>query len=156
MCDTYMGVEIETLVEDGVTLYKSKYSDWSQFIEDVQADIADYFDGERSAEAGQSATKSERQCKGAIYIDAKEADIEEWYVERFHALRETVFRDPDSFFKMYAHLTEEQADQTARMIWREINGKNLVENIEPTKTRASLVVEKGRDHRVTNVRLRRL
>jgi type I pantothenate kinase len=92
----------------------------------------------------------------SIYIDAKEADIEEWYVERFHALRETVFRDPDSFFKMYAHLTEEQADQTARMIWREINGKNLVENIEPTKTRASLVVEKGRDHRVTNVRLRRL
>jgi type I pantothenate kinase len=57
---------------------------------------------------------------------------------------------------MYAHLTEEQTDQTARMIWREINGKNLVENIEPTKTRASLVVEKGRDHRVTNVRLRRL
>jgi hypothetical protein len=49
MCDTYMGVEIETLVEDGVTLYKSKYSDWSQFIEDVQADIADYFDGERDA-----------------------------------------------------------------------------------------------------------
>jgi type I pantothenate kinase len=45
---------------------------------------------------------------------------------------------------------------TARMIWREINGKNLVENIEPTKSRASLILEKGHDHRVTNVQLRRL
>jgi type I pantothenate kinase len=92
----------------------------------------------------------------SIYIDAKEADIEEWYVERFHTLRQTVFRDPDSFFKMYAHLSDEEADQTARMIWHGINGKNLVENIEPTKSRASLIIEKGHDHRVTSVRLRRL
>ena len=76
--------------------------------------------------------------------------------ERFQALRETVFRDPDSFFQMYAHLSDEEAVATARMIWREINGKNLVENIEPTKSRASLILEKGHDHRVTNVQLRRL
>ena len=68
----------------------------------------------------------------------------------------TVFRDPDSFFQMYAHLSDEEAVATARMIWREINGKNLVENIEPTKSRASLILEKGHDHRVTNVQFRRL
>lgn len=92
----------------------------------------------------------------SIYIDAAEPDIEQWYVERFQTLRETVFRDPDSFFQMYAHLSDEEAVATARMIWREINGKNLVENIEPTKSRASLILEKGHDHRVTNVQLRRL
>ena len=92
----------------------------------------------------------------SIYIDAAEEDIEQWYVDRFQALRETVFRDPDSFFQHYAHLTDEQAVEMARTIWREINGKNLVENIEPTKSRASLLVKKGADHRVTKVNLRRL
>jgi type I pantothenate kinase len=53
-------------------------------------------------------------------------------------------------------LTDEEADAMARSIWHEINGKNLVENIEPTKSRASLIVRKGADHRVTNVNLRRL
>jgi len=92
----------------------------------------------------------------SIYIDADEDHIEQWYVERFQTLRETVFRDPNSFFQNYAHLTDEEAVATARAIWREINGKNLVENIEPTKSRASLVVHKGADHRVTDVQLRRL
>jgi type I pantothenate kinase len=92
----------------------------------------------------------------SIYIDADEEHIERWYIERFQTLRETVFRDPNSFFQNYAHLSDEEAVATARAIWREINGKNLVENIEPTKSRASLLVHKGADHRVTDVQLRRL
>jgi type I pantothenate kinase len=92
----------------------------------------------------------------SIYIDADEPDIEQWYIERFQKLRETVFRDPDSFFQNFAHLTDEEGVNIARGIWREINGKNLVDNIEPTKSRASLIVAKGADHRVTDVHLRRL
>ena len=92
----------------------------------------------------------------SIYIDADEADIEEYYVQRFLTLRETVFQNPDSFFQHYAHLTHEEAVETARFIWREINGKNLRENIAPTKGRAGLLMRKGPDHRVTDVSLRRL
>ena len=92
----------------------------------------------------------------SIYVDAAEADIEEFYVQRFLTLCDTVFQNPDSFFQHYAHLSRDEAIQTARFIWREINGKNLRENIEPTKGRASLQFEKGADHRVTAVRLRRL
>jgi type I pantothenate kinase len=92
----------------------------------------------------------------SIYIDAEEDHIEEWYVERFLALRESVFQDPASFFHNYAHLTEDEGIAIARGIWSEINGKNLAENIEPTRSRASLIVKKGVDHRVTNVKLRRL
>ena len=92
----------------------------------------------------------------SIYIDADEACIEEWYVQRFLKLRETVFQDPDSFFRHYADLTLDQAVATARGIWREINGKNLRENIAPTKDRAGLILRKGLDHRVTDVSLRRL
>ena len=92
----------------------------------------------------------------SIYIDADERDIEEFYVQRFLTLCETVFQDPGSFFQHYAHLTRDEATATARLIWREINGKNLRENIAPTKTRAGLLLFKGRDHRVTEMRLRRL
>jgi type I pantothenate kinase len=92
----------------------------------------------------------------SIYIDADEPDIEEFYVQRFLTLCETVFQNPDSFFQHYAHLSREQAIETARYIWREINGRNLRENIAPTKGRAGLLLSKGPDHRVTNVSLRRL
>ena len=92
----------------------------------------------------------------SIYIDADEADIEEWYVQRFLRLRETVFQNPDSFFRHFAALDEREAVEIARGIWHGINGKNLKDNIEPTKSRASLLLRKGADHRVTDVSLRRL
>jgi type I pantothenate kinase len=92
----------------------------------------------------------------SIYIDADEAHIEAWYVERFLTLCDTVFQEPGSFFRHYAHLSRDEAIDTAKGIWRSINGKNLVENIQPTRTRASLLVRKGADHRVTDVALRRL
>jgi len=92
----------------------------------------------------------------SIYVDANEADIEQWYVERFLTLRETVFQNPSSYFHRYAALTAEQAMETARTIWREINLVNLRENVYPTRERANLILEKGRDHAVRRVRLRRL
>jgi type I pantothenate kinase len=92
----------------------------------------------------------------SIYIDAEEQDIEEWYVARFSTLRETVFRDPRAYFHRYASLTDEEADSTARTIWRTINGVNLRENIITTRDRARLVLEKGSDHSVRRVRLRKL
>ena len=92
----------------------------------------------------------------SIYIDAEESDIEQWYIERFLRLRESVFQDPNSFFRHYADLTHDQAVETARFIWTAINGLNLVENIEPTRDRASLILRKGADHRVSDVRLRKL
>ena len=92
----------------------------------------------------------------SIYIDADESAIEDWYVARFLALRETVFRDPRSFFHRYASLSNAEAVDTAREIWRRINGVNLRENIIPTRDRARLVLEKGADHAIRRVHLRTL
>ncbi len=92
----------------------------------------------------------------SIYIDADESAIEDWYVSRFLALRETVFRDPRSFFHRYSSLTETEAVETARGIWHSINGVNLRENIQPTRDRARLVLEKGPDHAIRRVHLRTL
>ena len=92
----------------------------------------------------------------SIYIDADERVIEDFYIQRFLTLCDTVFQNPDSFFQHYAHLSRDEAIDMARFIWHEINGRNLRENIAPTKGRASLLLHKGADHRVTNVALRRL
>ena len=92
----------------------------------------------------------------SIYIDADEADIEEWYVRRFFTLRESVFKNPESYFRHFAGLTDEQAELTARGIWAAINGRNLRENIAPTRERASLILRKASDHKVTQVCLRKL
>ena len=61
----------------------------------------------------------------SIYVDADEMDIREWYVQRFFALRETVFQDPNSFFRHFADLTVDEARATAEGIWATINGRNL-------------------------------
>jgi len=90
----------------------------------------------------------------SIYMDADESDIASWYVARFQTLRETVFRDPRSYFHRFSSLTEAQAQETAQDIWRTINGVNLRENILPTRERARLILEKGSDHAVRRVRLR--
>jgi type I pantothenate kinase len=92
----------------------------------------------------------------SIYLDASLDDLRRWYVERFRRLRDTAFRQPDSYFHRYASLTDAEADARALDIWTRINEKNLVENILPTRDRATLVLTKARDHRVTEVRLRRL
>jgi type I pantothenate kinase len=83
-----------------------------------------------------------------VYVDAETTDVERWYVERFLSLRETAFADPDSYFHRYSVLSDEEARGTAARIWREINGPNLVANILPTRSRATLVLVKGPDHSV--------
>lgn len=92
----------------------------------------------------------------SIYVDADEEDVARWYVERFQILRRTAFRHPDSYFRRYADLTDEEAVETARGIWKEINRVNLLENILPTRERARLILTKGSDHVVREVRLRKM
>jgi type I pantothenate kinase len=91
-----------------------------------------------------------------IYVDAATDDIRSWYVDRFRRLRETAFADPASYFRRYADLSPDEASRTALEIWDSINGPNLDQNIKPTRSRATLVLRKDRDHSVRYVRLRKL
>ncbi len=92
----------------------------------------------------------------SIYVDADVEDVRRWYIERFHTLRRTVFTRPDSYFQRYAELSEDEATETARQIWKDINERNLVANIEPTRDRADVILRKAADHHVDEVRLRRI
>ena len=92
----------------------------------------------------------------SIYVDAAVSSVRDWYVERFFTLRETAFRNPESYFHRYSSLTDDEAVETATGIWTSINERNLIDNIRPTRSRADLVLEKAPDHSVSKVRLRRL
>jgi type I pantothenate kinase len=89
-------------------------------------------------------------------MDARPAYIQRWYIERFLTLRETAFRNPESYFHRYASLTVREARRTAQRIWSTINGVNLRVNILPTRTRADLILEKGADHTIERVHLRKI
>lgn len=91
----------------------------------------------------------------SIYVDAAEDDVEKWYTDRFLELRKTAFTQEDSFFKAYAGLTDEEAAETAKWIWRGINLPNLRDNIRPTRGRATMVFRKGADHHVESLSLRK-
>jgi type I pantothenate kinase len=92
----------------------------------------------------------------SIYIDAEEELIHQWYVDRFMRLRETAFRNPESFFHRYAQLSRDAAHAIAENLWTNTNLKNLKENILPTRPRADLILRKGEDHLVKEVALRKL
>lgn len=92
----------------------------------------------------------------SIFVDARTEDVRQWYVDRFLSLRATAFAQHESYFHRYATLTDDQAVARAESIWDTINAPNLVENILPTRSRATLVLTKDRDHTVRRVRLRKL
>ncbi|MCL4812995.1 MAG: type I pantothenate kinase [Vicinamibacteraceae bacterium] len=92
----------------------------------------------------------------SVYVDAKAGFIQQWYIKRFLTLRRTAFRQPNAYFHRYANLSDQEAMATARRIWTTINGKNLRENILPTRSRAALILEKGPDHRIERVHLRKI
>jgi type I pantothenate kinase len=91
-----------------------------------------------------------------IYVDAPTDEIETWYLDRFKQLRESAFRNPESYFHKYAEMPMEDALDRAKEIWRTINLPNLLENIISTKSRATLVLQKGVKHRVERVLLRKI
>ena len=91
----------------------------------------------------------------SIYVDAQEVLLKEWYIKRFLKFRQSAFSDPNSYFKHYAKLSEQEAIATAASIWENINGLNLRENILPTRERADLILTKGADHAVELIKLRK-
>jgi type I pantothenate kinase len=92
----------------------------------------------------------------SIYVDAEPDDVRRWYVDRFLTLRTTAFSRPDSYFSNYAGLTDAEATELACSIWDSINKPNLERNILPTRSRATIILQKGADHQVESVTLRKL
>lgn len=92
----------------------------------------------------------------SVYVDARTADIQNWYRSRFLKLREGAFTNPASHFRRFASLDDDAAVAVADEFWNNINAPNLIANIRPTRARATLVLRKASDHRMQKVLLRKL
>jgi type I pantothenate kinase len=92
----------------------------------------------------------------SIYIDAAEADLRDWFMARFRALRETAFTDEKSFFHRFAQMSQEEAEKFGLWAWEAINLPNLLANIQPTRGRATLILRKGKSHAIEVVELRKV
>lgn len=91
----------------------------------------------------------------SIYVDAEENLLKQWYCERFLQFRSGAFANENSYFHHYASLSDGQARKIASHIWDTINAPNLQLNIKPTRERANLILNKGQDHLIKQVLLRK-
>lgn len=92
----------------------------------------------------------------SIYVHASERNLKNWYINRFLSLQKTAFQNKNSYFNKYSNLSEEDSIEKATSIWNEINKPNLLYNILPTRYRADLILEKGKEHLTKSLRIRKL
>lgn len=91
----------------------------------------------------------------SIYIDADEKDIKDWFIQRFETLLDSAFTDETSYYHQWALGSRADALKVADNTWRDVNYRNLVEFIEPTKNRADLILHKASDHQIDKVYLKK-
>ncbi|EUJ39861.1 pantothenate kinase [Brochothrix campestris FSL F6-1037] len=65
------------------------------------------------------------------------------------------FLKPESYFHTYVDKTDEQALAIADDVWHRINEINLEKHIEPTRNRAKLILKKGENHKIDEIKLRK-
>jgi type I pantothenate kinase len=92
--------------------------------------------------------EARRQLGLSIYVDADPVDTKSWYLRRLHQI---IADDPQSFF---AKLDPERRDAMFEMGWTYLNLVNLHEHIAPTAAFADVVVRKGADHGIAELRTR--
>lgn len=81
-----------------------------------------------------------------IYLDSSDDNLEYWFMERFHNLLKQNKSNPGNFYYEWANGPIKKADAMAKQVWRDVNYKNLVDYIAPSKERADLIIEKQKDH----------
>lgn len=91
----------------------------------------------------------------SVFVDADPKLIEQWYLERFGALLDTAFKEPDNYYYPYAIGDREDAFKMARNVWKTVNLKNLEEYILPTRSRADVILHKVENHIVDEIFLRK-
>ena len=92
----------------------------------------------------------------SVFVDADEAHIKAWFLERFMELRRTAFTDERSFFKRFTEMTDEEAVAIGEQVWEETNGPNLRENIAPTRGRATAILLKHASHAIDSIMVRKV
>jgi type I pantothenate kinase len=82
------------------------------------------------------------------------SDLEASFLNRFLRLRNMAKNDPTSFYNQYYNMPKDQALALAKSVWKEVNEKNLVENIFPYKQYADIVLCKNGNHEIVDFKVR--
>ncbi|MGL4694914.1 type I pantothenate kinase [Enterococcus larvae] len=91
----------------------------------------------------------------SVFVDADPKLIEKWYLDRFGALLDTAFLEPDNYYYQYAIGNREEAFEMAKGVWKSVNLKNLEEYILPTRGRADIILHKTEKHIIDEIYLRK-
>ncbi|MGT2784722.1 type I pantothenate kinase [Streptococcus merionis] len=91
----------------------------------------------------------------SIYVDAEHDDIENWYIERFSKLLQLAETDPNNYYHQFTQLPYSEAIQIARDTWKSINLPNLKQFIQPTRSRADLILHKSANHKIDKIFLKK-
>jgi type I pantothenate kinase len=85
----------------------------------------------------------------AVFMDASEEAMEDWYVRRFVEL--CAAAPPGSFYAQFSAFDLDRRRSMARDVWHGVNLVNLRNHIRPTMQHAHIVVKKNPDHSVARV-----
>lgn len=91
----------------------------------------------------------------SLYIDAEVNNIESWYLERFQTLLELAKKDENNYYHRFTKFSKDEALSLAQKTWRDINLINLENYIEPTRSRAELILHKGDNHKIDFIHLKK-
>ncbi len=91
----------------------------------------------------------------SFFVDAEAENIEKWYLQRFGVLVDTAFKNPNDYYYKFSRMNRMDALEYAKGVWKEINYRNLVDNILPTRFRADAIIHKTTDHYIDQVLLRK-
>jgi type I pantothenate kinase len=89
----------------------------------------------------------------AVYLHADEDDLRRWYHARIRRLRAEAPGDGSSFYDGFTSMTDDEFAVVADGVWDSVNHPNLVDHIEPSRSRADVVVEKAPDHSIRALHL---
>lgn len=91
----------------------------------------------------------------SIYVDADVVNIETWYLERFQTLLKLAEKDPNNYYHRFTQMPFNQVLAIAQDTWKNINLANLEKYIEPTRSRADIILHKGQNHEIDKIYLKK-
>lgn len=91
----------------------------------------------------------------SVYVDADSSLIEKWYLDRFGALLDTAFQNPQNYYYQFAIGDRDDAFKMAQEVWKNVNLKNLNEYILPTRGRADIILHKTENHIIDSIFMRK-
>ena len=91
----------------------------------------------------------------SIYVDADVANIETWYLERFQTLLKLAEKDHNNYYHRFTQMPFNQVLAIAQDTWKNINLANLEKYIEPTRSRADIILHKGQNHEIDKIYLKK-